>query len=834
MANENQTTPQPGQVQPVQQAAQQQAVQPQAAQQPQAPVQQVVQQTAPIQPPVQPMQAQPQPVQQPLQQAQPQMVPAQPVQQAPVQQMQQPAAPQYAQQAQPQRPPMQSMPMQNQPPQMMQQPGMPLRPAGIPVPQPPMQQRPMPGAPGQPPVRKPPNPKRLIGGCLGCFGGAILLFVVLVLIFVAQTSATGENPMAKSLGMNTGDFINTLITIVNLIFGALAVALFLLAVIGTFRFAMSRKDDKDNKKKGLTMAGVSALILFITILIWVGLYAFMSSKKVAQTRTQIATAIETEPADILNQVAPFEVKFKSPKTINTTKFDILSYAWNFGDGSTETIPEPSHTYADMGKGGRFDVTLDITKRDKQTKEESVDKYTTVVTIAKVLSPSFIMDKKTGPAPLTINFDASGSVVTGGQIAAYDWDFKGTNNYTDASGAKVSYTFDQIGTYNVSLRISDSSTPPVYRTISQEVTVEGSNIPTAVIDIPTKDGKYLVGTQYTFLGEKSSSPAGAIQKYTWDFGDGTAKANTRTATHTYKTAGNYEVILEIVDEQGTKAQASQKIKLEQAATAPIAVIKTVPGPAGDKEDFISGTIPFEVSFDATGTQDPDNNIVEYKWDFDGDGEFDSSGEKTTYVYKKDGVYNATLTVIDADNNESKAVLVVKVGTQPLQARITANPIEGVAPLTVTFDASASSYPDGQIVSYEWDFGDGSAKRIDVAQVTYKYSKIGTFTAKVTAIASDNSRSTAETPVNIRPVALTSCFVATPEQGAAPLVVEFDPKCSTGTVAKYSWDFGDNSTSRTRKPTHTYNTPGSYEVVLEVADNQNVVNKFSKTILVTGTI
>ncbi|HMR01096.1 MAG TPA: PKD domain-containing protein, partial [Candidatus Gracilibacteria bacterium] len=155
-------------------------------------------------------------------------------------------------------------------------------------------------------------------------------------------------------------------------------------------------------------------------------------------------------------------------------------------------------------------------------------------------------------------------------------------------------------------------------------------------------------------------------------------------------------------------------------------------------------------------------------------------------------------------------------------------------TVTFDASSSSYPTGQIVSYEWDFGDGSPKRIDVAQVTYKYTKIGTFTASVTAIASDNTRSTTEIPINVRPVPLTACFSALPESGQAPLEVEFDPNCSSGTVASYSWDFGDGSSTKTRKPTHVFNTPGSYSVVLEVADNQNVIDTFTKNILVTGSL
>ncbi|MBU0668166.1 PKD domain-containing protein, partial [Patescibacteria group bacterium] len=118
--------------------------------------------------------------------------------------------------------------------------------------------------------------------------------------------------------------------------------------------------------------------------------------------------------------------------------------------------------------------------------------------------------------------------------------------------------------------------------------------------------------------------------------------------------------------------------------------------------------------------------------------------------------------------------------------------------------------------------------------YKYTTIGTFTASVTAIASDNTRSTVQIPVNVRPIPLTACFTALPETGEAPLEIEFDPKCSTGTIAKYSWDFGDGETTKTRKPVHTFNVPGNYKVILEVSDNQNVLDSYSMNILITGSI
>jgi PKD repeat protein len=583
------------------------------------------------------------------------------------------------------------------------------------------------------------------------------------------------------------------------------------------------------------LAGISGLLLILIVGSCVAIYLFLSSKQVRTVKVNNASGFVTDPADTYGLTAPVDIKFDASKLpIDTTKYDIVSYMWDFGDGQTSTVPVTSHTYTDMGKNnGQFNVSLTTAKIDKQTKEQTTDNFKTLVTIANVkLNASFTADPLTGPAPLTVNFDASASTAPAGQIVAYDWDLNNTNSFSDASGVKTTYTFNQVGKYKVNLRVTDNTGQ--FAVVSQEIDVSAPNIPVALINIPTTSGKYFSGVQYSFQGDKSTSPAGTIQKYEWDFGDGSPKANVRLATHTYKSPGTYDVNLTVTDDAGKTGNVTQTIKIELQASAPIAVITTTPGPAQASDDFISGTVPFQVSFDGSKSTSPTSNLVDYKWDFNGDGTDDATGVKADYVFKEAGLFNATLTVIDAENLSSTTTLVVKAGSQPLQARITADPVEGTVPLTVTFDASSSSYPNGQIVSYEWDFGDGGPKRIDVSKVVYKYTKIGTFTAKVTAIASDNSRSTAETPVNVRPVALTSCFDASPQQGAAPLTVEFDPRCSSGTIAKYTWDFGDGETSRTRQPTHTFDTAGSYQVTLEVADNQNVLNTTSKAILVTGTI
>jgi PKD repeat protein len=684
-------------------------------------------------------------------------------------------------------------------------------------------------------TRKPPNPKKLIYGCTGCFGGAILFFIIFVLIFAAQTTAAGDNPLARSLGVDTASFINTLITLVNLIFLGLEVILFLLVTVGMFRYFMARKDDKDAKKKGLSLAGISFLILIFLAGIWIGIILFLDTKKVRTVKPKTSIDIVTEPEVTLGLTAPVDIKFYAPKSLAADKNnEVLSYLWSFGDGDTSTVADTSHRFVDMGSNnGRYDVTLEVVKRNRTSKEEVTDTFNATVTIADVkINAEFTANPETGPAPLEVTFDASGSSAPAGEITKFEWDFNNDNKFEDADGASVTHTFEQLGDYPVNLRVTDNNGK--FEVATKTIKVAEPNIPIPVIEIPSDSGKYYAGTQYTFKGDKSTSPNGEITKYEWDFGDNSPKGNTRTVSHTYKAPGTYEVVLKATDENNETGTAKTSIKVEIKESAPIAEIVTVPPPAKEEDNFISGTVPFEVKFDGKKSTDPDNNIVEYNWDFDGDGEVDASGETASYVYNKEGLFNATLTVIDAEDLESTNTLVVKVQGQPLQARLTADPVNGVIPLEVTFDASGSSYPGGKITTHIWDFGDGADTFNGDAKITHRYEKIGTFDASVTIRADDNSTSIATIPISVRAVSLMACFTPSVESGPVPLNVEFDIKCSQGTVARTSWDFGDGVTSNSRSPEHKYEKAGTYEVILKVEDSLKNVDTYTKFINVTGAI
>ncbi len=131
--------------------------------------------------------------------------------------------------------------------------------------------------------------------------------------------------------------------------------------------------------------------------------------------------------------------------------------------------------------------------------------------------------------------------------------------------------------------------------------------------------------------------------------------------------------------------------------------------------------------------------------------------------------------------------------------------------------------------------GVTDRLGSFRTTFSSSLSGTFTINVTASSSgyrNGADSVQVTVVNTPP---TAYFTASPMSGQAPLEVDFDALGSSdidGSIASYSWDFGDSKTGDVEKLTHTYKTPGKYYPTLTVTDNLGLSNTYSSEISVSA--
>lgn len=165
---------------------------------------------------------------------------------------------------------------------------------------------------------------------------------------------------------------------------------------------------------------------------------------------------------------------------------------------------------------------------------------------------------------------------------------------------------------------------------------------------------------------------------------------------------------------------------------------------------SGTVNVAISFDGSGSSDPDGSVVSYQWSFgDGGG---ASGPLPVYAYAATGTYVVTLTVTDSDALTHSAATTAQVadgsGSQPPVARL-GGPFRGTISTPLSFDGSASSDADGRIVAYAWDFGDGTQAVSDLPTATHSYARAGAYTVSLRVVDDDDQYSgVAAAAVSIR--------------------------------------------------------------------------------------
>ena len=251
-----------------------------------------------------------------------------------------------------------------------------------------------------------------------------------------------------------------------------------------------------------------------------------------------------------------------------------------------------------------------------------------------------------------------------------------------------------------------------------------------------------GQPVQFDASSSYDPDGTITSYRWDFdNDGTIDATGRVVSHAFSSPGPYNVRLVVTDNMGARSEATKTVNVVVLNRPPVADFTWTP--ANPKPgDWIQ--------FDASASFDPDGTITDYQWDFDNDGTSDASGRVVFHAFTAPGSYNVRLVVTDnmgASTETTKTVNVVALN-QPPVARFTMSPSPAPVGTPVTFDASASTDPDGTITSYSWDLdGDGTVDHYGVV-VTQAFYAPGSY--RVTLYVTDDRGATAQSTQTLQVV------------------------------------------------------------------------------------
>jgi ELWxxDGT repeat protein len=531
----------------------------------------------------------------------------------------------------------------------------------------------------------------------------------------------------------------------------------------------------------------------------------MASEPIAVTATfglanRVPTAVPGGPYTAARGVAvAFDGRGSSDPDGNT-----LAYRWDFGDGGIGTGSSPPHAYSTLGT---FTATLVVN-------DGTVDSAPATVTVSIVNRPPAV--NIGGPYSMrhgaAVPFDGSHSTDADGDPLAFAWTFGDGGTGT---GSTVSHVYAADGDYPVTLEVSDGTD-----TVSASTTVHITNdVPVAEAGGPYSGFKNVA---FALDGTGSSDGNGDTLSYRWDFGDSATGLGVRPS-HTYSIPTGsashiYTATLVVGDGITDSAPATATVQVLDHAPLADAV-----GPS-------TGFRNQAVSFDASGSSDDDGDALTYRWEF-GDGATGTGGN-LTHAYAAFGGYTARLIVNDGHLDSAPAfVAVTIVDRAPIASA--GGPYVGVREAPFTLDGTGSADPDGNALSYTWDFGDGSALGTGVSP-THVYASLGTFTVRL--IVTDGATASAPafatvTIANRGPIASAGGAYSA-VRGTA---VAFNGTGSTdadGDALSYRWAFGDGGTGTGASPTHAYATVGTFTVTLIVNDGYADSAPVTATVTITN--
>lgn len=230
--------------------------------------------------------------------------------------------------------------------------------------------------------------------------------------------------------------------------------------------------------------------------------------------------------------APLTVRFTTASSDNEGK-TLTAWKWNFGDGSTSTAQNPSHTYTNAGT---FVPALIATNSVGDT---DLGVGTSLITATNPMV-SFSANPLAGSAPLIVAFSAAAVDSTGNAINQWHWDF---GDGTTGAGTNPSHTYADAGYFSPVLTATNSMGGTVNGFGPSSISVSNT---TVAFTVSQEVGP--VPLMVTFSSATMDSADNAITQWNWNFGDGTAGTGA-SPSHTYTTAGIYYPVLTATNSLG---------------------------------------------------------------------------------------------------------------------------------------------------------------------------------------------------------------------------------------------------------------------------------------------
>jgi len=323
----------------------------------------------------------------------------------------------------------------------------------------------------------------------------------------------------------------------------------------------------------------------------------------------------------------------------------------------------------------------------------------------------------GIAPLTVSF--TGGVSGGDSPLSFYWDFGDGDN---SSSQNPSHTYTNPGDHTATFTVTDTDGD----SDSDSITISVGSLSMPVASVSANPTSGLEPLSVNFFGNVSGGVS--PYSYNWAFGDG-ATSSSQNPSHTYS-SGTYTASLAVTDKNNNSDSASITISVGADTNPVINSVNANPS---------SGIAPLTVNFtcNASGGNPP----LSFSWNF-GDGGT-STTQNPSHIYSSSGTYTASCTVKDSDLDSDTKSITINVQTDSVPSvSVSANPISGYIPLTVSFTCNASG--GNPPLSYSWTFGDGSSSSSQ--NPSHTYNSAGNFTATCVVTDSDGDSGSASKTIS----------------------------------------------------------------------------------------
>jgi len=688
----------------------------------------------------------------------------------------------------PQAQPVQPAPMPGTPPQAPQQ-----QPAQAPQQQPVQQSAPqqpipqtIPGQPVQPNGRpqqsanitKPGSKISMKGIFIGC--GLIFMFVIGGLALVFYNLINNPTQLA-TVGLDPNTTRNLLQAFSVVFFGLLTFLGIGLLIVNLYRVITV----KNKPKIGYIFWAFFGFILFIVsialwarvinIVKWISVDSMLDSDRLVMTYLQLKDG----PKHVRNTanlylIAPGNMFFMLNRDYYNARIigslgqvSTQAVVLDCGNGQTLNLNLSNlqfEGFCSYFKKGEYPLSVEVSYTNMLTSERLQQKFPgwsvvfeSEIVITPVRSSLTFNDTKTemilGKAPAKIEFDAN-AVFRDFSLSEYlvSWDFDGDGKADKQNVAIAGYIFNQAKVYNVYVRFPGLN-DHIY---TFPVRVEQSDVPICNISVEKgQENMYIIATNFLERNVQISDyKFDILERNNKDAIVETIRNKNGTFNYAFPKAGNYAVQVTFLTDEGKQWRC-------------------------ESEDIQIGVSDFQISYDMyfKSPQTPQFKKVTNQWVvyYENDGIIvtevptvlrleitqvipNPSGLTKRVLFDNRAVLSSDgktfeFTISDADDHEitiiaedtangakTEIVIPLRVDREDLIGILLVRPSTvGTDPFEVTFDASTTILNDttDEIVSFSWDFGDGTEPKINFSESiithTYRYdtkNENGTFTPVVT--------------------------------------------------------------------------------------------------------